>query len=69
MIGRRLLVRSDSMLASIHYTIQIAFGWTDSHLHGVDPTVVSPAAIWRRRHWSERDQLQIPSNRLPTTRV
>jgi hypothetical protein len=33
MIGRRLLVRSDSTLAALHDTIQIAFGWTDSHLH------------------------------------
>jgi hypothetical protein len=33
MIWRRLLVRSDSTLAALHYTIQIAFGWTDSHLH------------------------------------
>src|SRR3954447_8756212 len=33
MIGRRLLVRSDSTLATLHDTIQIAFGWTDSHLH------------------------------------
>jgi hypothetical protein len=37
-------------------------------LHGVDPTVVSPAAIWRRPP-SERGQLQIPSKRLPATRV
>jgi hypothetical protein len=33
MIWRRLLVRSDSALAALHHTIQIAFGWTDSHLH------------------------------------
>src|SRR3954447_6696951 len=33
MIWRRLLVRSDSALAALHDTIQIAFGWTDSHLH------------------------------------
>src|SRR3954453_2349553 len=33
MIWRRLLVRSDSALATLHHTIQIAFGWTDSHLH------------------------------------
>ena len=33
MIGRRLLVRSDSSLAALHDTIPIAFGWTDSHLH------------------------------------
>src|SRR4051794_41043499 len=33
MIWRRLLVRSDSTLAALHDTLQIAFGWTDSHLH------------------------------------
>src|SRR4051812_31545165 len=33
MIGRRLLVRSDSTLEALHDTIQIAFGWTDSPLH------------------------------------
>src|ERR687892_1680679 len=33
MIWRRLLVRSDSTLADLHYIIQIAFDWTDFHLH------------------------------------
>jgi hypothetical protein len=33
MIWRRLLVRSDSTIADLHYTFQIAFGWSDSHLH------------------------------------
>jgi hypothetical protein len=33
MIWRRLLVRSDSTIADLHYTLQIAMGWTDSHLH------------------------------------
>src|SRR5450755_493756 len=33
MIWRRLLVRSDSTLADLHYTLQIAFAWTDYHLH------------------------------------
>jgi hypothetical protein len=32
-IWRRLLVRSDSTLADLHYTLQIAMGWTDIHLH------------------------------------
>jgi hypothetical protein len=32
-IWRRLLVRSDTTIADLHSTIQIAFGWTDSHLH------------------------------------
>ena len=33
MIWRRLLVRSDSTIADLHYTLQIALGWTDVHLH------------------------------------
>lgn len=33
MIWRRLLVRSEGSIADLHYTIQIAMGWSDSHLH------------------------------------
>jgi hypothetical protein len=33
MIWRRLLVRSDSTLANLHDVLQIAFGWSDLHLH------------------------------------
>jgi Plasmid pRiA4b ORF-3-like protein len=33
MIWRRVKVRSDSTIADLHYIIQIAMGWTDSHLH------------------------------------
>lgn len=41
MVWRRLLVRSDSTIANLHYTIQIAIGWSDTHLnrfhiHGKD---------------------------------
>jgi Plasmid pRiA4b ORF-3-like protein len=32
-IWRRLLVRSDTTIADLHYILQIAFDWTDSHLH------------------------------------
>jgi len=28
MIWRRLWVRSDSTIADLHYTLQIAFGWS-----------------------------------------
>ncbi len=31
-IWRRLLVRSDSTIAELHDTLQIAFGWMDEHL-------------------------------------
>jgi hypothetical protein len=33
MIWRRLLVRAESTLAELHDIIQIAFGWSDFHLH------------------------------------
>jgi hypothetical protein len=41
MVWRRLLVRSDSTIADLHYTIQIVMGWSDVHLnrfhiHGQD---------------------------------
>lgn len=33
LIWRRLLVRSDRTIADLHHTLQIAFGWSDTHLH------------------------------------
>ena len=33
MLWRRFLVRSDSTLADLHVVLQIAFDWTDFHLH------------------------------------
>ena len=33
-ICRRLVVSADNTLADLHYVIQIAFSWTDYHLHG-----------------------------------
>jgi hypothetical protein len=33
MIWRRLLVSSDSSIEDLHYTLQIAMGWEDIHLH------------------------------------
>ena len=33
MIWRRILVRSESSIAQLHDITQIAFGWSDSHLH------------------------------------
>ena len=38
MIWRRLLVRSDSTIADLHYTLQIAMGWEGYHLHQLGPT-------------------------------
>ena len=33
MMWRRLLLRSDHSVADLHYAIQVAMGWSDSHLH------------------------------------
>jgi hypothetical protein len=33
LIWRRLLVRSDISLATLHTTLQIVFAWSDTHLH------------------------------------
>ena len=33
LIWRRVLVRSDSTIADLHHTLQIAMGWDDAHLH------------------------------------
>ncbi len=33
MIWRRILVRSNSTIADLHYIVQIAMGWKDEHLH------------------------------------
>jgi hypothetical protein len=32
-VWRRILIRSHSTIADLHYILQIAFHWTDSHLH------------------------------------
>jgi len=32
-IWRRILVRSDTTLEHLHYILQVAMGWTNSHLH------------------------------------
>jgi hypothetical protein len=32
-IWRSLLVRSDSSISDLHYTLQIAIGWSDEHLN------------------------------------
>ena len=50
MIWRRILVRSDSSIAGLHYTLQIAFGWSDTHLnqfhiHGQDYGVYHDGGI------------------------
>lgn len=33
LIWRRLLVRSDQTVADLHYALQLAFDWSDSHLN------------------------------------
>ena len=33
LIWRRLLVHAETSIADLHYILQLAMGWTDSHLH------------------------------------
>lgn len=33
LIWRRLLVHAETSIAELHYIVQLAMGWTDSHLH------------------------------------
>src|ERR1700730_12600465 len=33
LVWRRLLVRGDTSIADLHRTLQVAFGWSDEHLH------------------------------------
>jgi hypothetical protein len=51
LIWRRLLVRSDSIIADLHYTLQIAMGWEEYHLHqfvirGKRYGVAQPGGMW-----------------------
>ncbi len=51
MIWRRVKIRSDSTIADLHYIIQIAVGWTDSHLHrfiihGKDYGIAQVGGMW-----------------------
>ncbi len=50
-IWRRILIRNDSTIVDLHYTLQIAMGWSDSHLHqffirGKRYGVPQPGGIW-----------------------
>lgn len=33
MIWRKILVKSDSSIADLHYTLQMSFGWSNTYLH------------------------------------
>ena len=37
LIWRRLLIRSDMSLATLHATLQIIFAWSDAHLQAIVP--------------------------------
>jgi Plasmid pRiA4b ORF-3-like protein len=51
LIWRRLLVRCDSTIADLHYTLQMAMGWEGYHLHqfvirGKRYGVPQPGGVW-----------------------
>jgi hypothetical protein len=50
-IWRRVLVRSDSSVANLHYILQIVMGWEDAHLHrflvhGKEYGVAKLGGVW-----------------------
>lgn len=50
-IWRRFLVRSDSSIVDLHYTLQIIMGWEDLHLHrfvhhGKEYGITKPGGTW-----------------------
>ena len=52
-IWRRFLIRSDSTIQDLHYTLQIVMGWEDEHLHqflihGKYYGVAKPGGVWFR---------------------
>lgn len=52
-IWRRILIRSDSSIADLHYVLQIVLGWDDTHLHrftlhGKEYGIAQPSGIWFR---------------------
>jgi hypothetical protein len=61
LIWRRLLVRSDSSIADLHVTLQLALGWSDEHLnrfvvHGREYGVAHPGGLWFR---DDPDEVQL----------
>lgn len=70
MMWRRLLLRSDHSVADLHYAIQIAMGWSDSHLHqfhihGKDFGVEYEGGVG----FSDDDVAAMPGNGLRTDRM
>lgn len=63
MIWRRLLVRSDSTLADLHYVIQIAMNWSNYYLHRF--TIRGKNYIGSRLHHAEgRDAAEVSLHHL-----
>src|SRR5882672_4336410 len=68
LIRRRLLVHSDSTVADLHATLQLALGWSDEHLnrfvvHGREYGVAHPGGLWFR---DERVEAILPVERALT---
>jgi hypothetical protein len=73
-IWRRVLVSERASLAELHEILQLAMGWTDSHLYGfyedrrsyLDPDrVVEPFGDWRDARETSLSELRLgPSSRF-----
>jgi hypothetical protein len=44
-VWQRILIRDDSSIADLHYTIQIAFNWSDFHLSFSRPALIGEKSI------------------------
>lgn len=51
-VWRRVLVPAAATLAELHEVLQVARGWTDSHLHGFEVDRPATGCPTRTRTWT-----------------
>ena len=72
-IWRRVAVFSDIALAELHEIIQIAMGWTNSHLHRFDQRVTiskdEKVRLWQKDSWTPREWARLHGGRKFVTKV
>ncbi len=72
-IWRKLTVPSDIVLGELHEVIQIAMGWTNSHLHRFDQRVKiskdERIRLWQKDSWTPREWARLHGGRKFVTKV
>lgn len=63
-VWRRVLVPASIRLGQLHEVIQVAMGWTDSHLHGFDIGGVSYGMPWDDAPEDLRDERRVLLSRV-----